>query len=176
MSLALVDSVVNNISSRCVRHVEYTPGQLRDLAGLSKEMFRHWKRVLPALSTGRKHAPCFSAGDVLATTVLHRISESCGARIGRLAGVASGIFDICNRTPWEVLAKRILVLDLSVNRCMIVAESRDIPVDDAVVICSLESRVAALESRLLRSSPSSVHESSAPTTAVRRSGEAQEPT
>ena len=156
--------------------MEYTPGQLRDLVGLSKEAYRHWKRVLPALSTGRQHAPCFSAGDVLATTVLHRISESCGARIGRLAGVASGIFDICNRTPWEVLANRILVLDLAVNRCMIVAESRDIPVDDAVVICSLESRITELQSRLLQSNPSSDHKPLAPTAAVRRSGEAQEPT
>ena len=107
--------------------MEYTPGQLRDLAGLSKEAYRHWKRVLPSLATGKKHAPCFSAGDVLATTVLCRVTESCGARIGQLTGVASRIFDICNRTPWEVLANRILVLNLSVNRCMIVAESKDIP-------------------------------------------------
>ena len=155
--------------------MDYTPGQLRDLAGLSKEAYRHWKRVLPSLATGKKHAPCFSAGDVLATTVLYRITESCGARIGHLAGVASGIFDICNRTPWDVLANRILVLNLSVNRCMIVAESRDIPVDDAVVICSLESRITALQSRLLRSSPPSVHPP--PTsTAARRSREAQEHT
>ena len=155
--------------------MEYTPGQLRDLAGLSKEAYRHWKRVLPALSTGKKHAPCFSAGDVLATTVLCRITESCGARIGQLAGVASRIFDICNRTPWDVLANRILVLSLSVNRCMIVAESKDIPVDGAVVICSLESRITALQSRLLRSGPSSAHEPSA-STGARRSREAQEHT
>ena len=175
MLLALLQSVVDNLPIRC-SHVEFTPGQLRGLAGLSKETFRHWKRVLPALSTGRKHAPCFSAGDVLATTVLHRITESCGARIGHLRGVASGIFDICNRTPWDVLAKRILVVDLSVDRCMTVAESKDIPVYDAVVICSLESRIKVLESRLLRSSPSSVHEPPAPDTADRRSGDAQEQT
>lgn len=156
--------------------MEYTPGQLRDLVGLSKEAFRHWKRVLPALSTGKAHAPCFSAGDVLATTVLYRITERCGARIGQLAGVASGIFDICNRTPWDVLANRILVLDLSVNRCMTVAESRDIPVEDAIVICSLASRITALQSRLLQSSSSSVHKPPPPTAAARRSGGAQEPT
>ena len=156
--------------------MEYPSGQLRDLAGLSKEAYRHWKRVLPALSTGRKRAPCFSAGDVLATTVLYRITESCGARIGQLAGVASGIFDICNRTPWDVLTNRILALNLSVNRCMTVAESRDIPVDDAVVICSLASRITALQSRLLRSNPSSAHQPPTPTAAARQSGEAQEQT
>ena len=156
--------------------MEYTPGQLRDLVGLSKEAFRHWKRVLPALSTGRKHAPCFSAGDVLATTVLHRITESCGARIGRLTGVASGIFDICNRTPWDVLANRILVLNLSVDRCMIVAESRDIPVDDSVVICSLASRITALQSRLLQSDPSSARKPPSPAATVRGSGDVRERT
>lgn len=156
-------------------HVEYTPGQLRELVGLSKETFRHWKRVLPALSTGRRRGPCFSAGDVLATTVLHRITESCGARIGHLKGVASGIFDICNRTPWDVLANRILVLDLSVDRCTVVAESRDISVDDAVVICALESRITALQSRLLSSNPSYADDPRTPA-AARRSGEAQEQT
>ena len=71
---------------------------------------------------------------------------------------------------------RILVLDLSGDRCMIVAESKDIPVDDAAVICSLESRITALERRLLRSNPSSADASPAPTAAVRRSGDAQEQT
>lgn len=83
--------------------------------------------------------------------------------------------DTCNRTRWDVLANRTLVLDFSVDRCMIVAESRDIPVDDAAVICSLESRITALQSRLLSSNPSCADDPPTPA-AARRSGEAQEQT
>ena len=82
--------------------------------------------------------------------------------------------NICNRTPWDVLANRALVLDLSVGRRMIVADSRGISVDDAVVICSLESRIAGLQRHLLRSNLSSAHEPPAPAIAVRRSSKAQE--
>ena len=84
--------------------------------------------------------------------------------------------DTCNRTPWDVLANRILVLGRSVDRCMMVAESGDILVDDAAVICSLESRITALQSRLLSSNPSCADDPPTPAAARRRSGEAQEQT
>ena len=153
--------------------MHYTPGQLRDTVGISKETFRHWKRVLPALSSGRRHAPSFSPGDVLATAVLHRLTETCGVRIGHLADVATGIFDICNQTSWDVLANRILVLDLSKHECLIVAKSNDIPINNAVVLCPLGSLITALQDYLLRSPRSSNHKSLTPATGLRPSRETQ---
>lgn len=131
--------------------MHYTPGQLRHTVGLSKEAFRHWKRVLPAFSGGRGHAPSFSPGDVLASAVLRRLTESCGVRIGHLTDVATRIFDICNQTSWDVLADRILVLDLSEHDCLIVANSDRIPVNNTVVVCPLGPVIKALQDKLLRS-------------------------
>ena len=136
--------------------MHYTPGQLRHTVGLSKEAFRHWKRVLPAFSGRRGHAPSFSPGDVLASAVLRRLTESCGVRIGHLTDVASRIFNICNQTSWDVLADRILVLDLSEHECLIVARSDRIPVNNTVVVCPLGPVIADLQDKFLRSSRSSV--------------------
>jgi hypothetical protein len=136
--------------------MHYTPGQLRQTVGLSKEAFRHWKRVLPAFSGGRGHAPSFSPGDVLASAVLRRLTESCGVRIGHLTDVASKIFEICNQTSWEVLADRILVLDLSEQECLTVRTSDRIPVDSTVVVCPLGPAIAELRDSFLRSSRSHV--------------------
>ena len=145
--------------------MHYTPGQLRHTVGLSKEAFRHWKRVLPAFSGGRGHSPSFSPGDVLASVILRRLTESCGVRIGHLTDVASKIFDICNRTPWDLLADRVLVLDLSECECLILGRSDRIPLNNAVVVCPLGPVVTELQDDLLRSSRSSVRKP--PTPAVR---------
>ena len=135
--------------------MQYTPSQLRQSAGLSKETFRHWRRVVPALSGGRGHAPAFSAGDVLASAVLRRLTECCGVRIGNLTDVAKQVFDICNHTAWDVLSDSVLVLDLSEHICVAVAKSDRIPIDTAVVVCPLGPLVAHLQYDFLRSSPCS---------------------
>lgn len=142
--------------------MQYTPGQLRHTVGLSKEAFRHWRRVLPPFSSGRRHAPSFSPGDVLASAVLRRLTESCGMRIGHLTDVASKIFDICNHTSWDVLADRVLVLDLSQHECLTVAKSDRIPVNNAVVVCPLGPVIADLQDDFLRSSRSPVRKAPPP--------------
>jgi len=143
--------------------VHYTPGQLRDVVGLSKEAFRHWRSILPMLATGRKHAPRFTAGDVLATAVLFRLTRTCGVRIGHLTGVANGVFDVCNQTPWDLLEERVLVLGSSEQECLIVKDSSEIPISDPVLVCPLRSLIAALHHGLLRTSPSSSPPATDPT-------------
>ena len=131
--------------------LHYTPGQLRDTVGLSKETFRHWKRVLPAFSPGRGHAPSFSPGDVLASAILRRVTETCGVRIGYLTDVATKIFDICNQTSWDVLANDILIVDLPSRDCMVLQDPADIPVKNTVVVCPLGPVITAFRDDLLRS-------------------------
>ena len=79
--------------------MRYTPGQLRDAVGLSKEAFRHWKRVLPGFPRAKSQGPVFSPGDVLALAVVRRLTDRCGIRVGQLRVVSRSIFDVCNETP-----------------------------------------------------------------------------
>lgn len=136
----------------CVR-MHYTPGQLREAVGLSREAFRHWRQVLPGFARGSSHGPRFSPGDVLASAVLQCLTQSCGIRIGRLRTVSSGIFDVCNKTPWDVLADRTLVVDLGRQACSIVPSTDRMSGDSPVVVCPLEPVIAMLRDDLVQSSP-----------------------
>ena len=133
--------------------MQYTPGQLRDAVGLSKEAFRHWKRVLPAFPSGRSHGPSFSPGDVLAAAVLRRLTQSCGVRIGHLTDVSNKIFAVCNETPLEALMERVLVVDLGSQRCVTLPKAERIPGDSVVVVCPMGPVVAMLRENLLRPTP-----------------------
>jgi hypothetical protein len=123
--------------------VLYTPGQLRDSVGLSKEAFRHWKRVVPALASGRGHAPSFSPGDVLASAVLRRLTDAAGVRIGHLADISPAIFELCNASSWDVLQYMCLVIDLQQGTC-VAANDLSRPAGDVVVVCALAPLVKAL--------------------------------
>lgn len=133
--------------------MQYTPGQLRDAVGLSKEAFRHWKRVLPAFPDGKSHGPSFSPGDVLASAVLHQLTQSCGVRIGQLKGVSTKIFDVCNKTPWDTLADCVLVVDLATQGCSTVPKTDQFARNNAVVVCPMAPVIALLREHLLRPSP-----------------------
>ena len=132
--------------------MHYTPGQLRDAVGLSKEAFRHWKRVLPGFPSSKRHGPSFSPGDVLASAVLRRLTECCGLRIGQLTVVSRKIFDVCNDTSWEVLAERVLVVDLGSDAGVTLAKRGRIPGDTAVVLCPMAPVIAMLREDLVGSS------------------------
>lgn len=118
--------------------------------GLSKEAFRHWKRVVPALANGRRHAPSFSTGDVLASAVLRQLTDTAGVRIGHLSEIAPAIFDVCNASSWEVLQDQHLVIDLHKHSC-VAAHDMALPVGGLVVVCALAPLVKALQFDLLNS-------------------------
>lgn len=140
-------------------NVRYTPGQLRDTVGLSKEAFRHWKRVVPAFANGRGHAPTFSPGDVLASAVLRKLTDTMGVRIGHLSEIAPAIFQVCNSSSWEGLRGKHLIIDLPQRSCVAVSD----PVltdSDLIVVCTLEPLIKSLQFDLLngqtRAHPNSV--------------------
>lgn len=133
--------------------MRYTPGQLRDAVGLSKEAFRHWKRVLPGFPRGKSQGPVFSPGDVLAFAVVRRLTDRCGIRVGQLRAVSRSIFDVCNETPWEVLAERMIVIDLGREECVTVRKTGRILGDNAAVVCPMAPVIATLRDDLVRSSP-----------------------
>lgn len=136
--------------------MRYTPGQLRGAVGLSKEALRHWKRVLPGSPHGQSHAPTYSPGDVLAFAVLRRLTEVCGVRVGLLRAVSRSVFVVCNETPWEVLAKRTIVVDLERQECATVPQAGPLTGDSAVVVCPMAPVIAMLREALVGASPLSM--------------------
>lgn len=132
----------------------YTPGQLRGTVGLSKEAFRHWKRVVPAFANGRGHAPSFSSGDVLASAILRQLTDIIGVRIGHLSEIAPAIFQVCNASSWDALQNKSLVINLQEHSCVAV-DDHSVPVGELVVVCALAPLVKTLNFDLLNSNAQS---------------------
>ena len=72
--------------------VHYTPGQLRTVARIPVETFRHWKKALPPLRRDRGHSPCFTPGDLVAVAVVRTLSNDLGLRVSEVAKL--GLDDI----------------------------------------------------------------------------------
>jgi len=135
-------------------NVQYTPGQLRDSVGLTKEAFRHWKRLIPAFANGRGHAPCFSLGDVLASAVLRRLTDVGGVRISHLSEVAPAIFEVCNGSALDELRNKSLVIDLEKESCVL-SHDQSLTAGELIFVCALTPLIETLEFDLLNSSVAS---------------------
>jgi hypothetical protein len=97
--------------------VQFTAGQLREAVGVSVEMYRHWKRVLPPFSDRQGYVPTFSIGDLVAARVLRCLTETFGVRAGHLSRLSVDIVRLCNETPWAKLANGDLVIDPTGETC-----------------------------------------------------------
>lgn len=135
--------------------MQLTPGQLRSTIGLSVEAYRHWKRVLPPFAARKGYAPCFSLGDVLAASILHRLTERGGIRVSYLRKVSVEIVSVCNSTPWASLRGRALIVDLVNNVCRIAKDRLDARCEDFVFLCPLDPVLAELREALPRVYPPS---------------------
>ena len=83
--------------------------------------------MLPAFPGGKSHGLSFSPGDVLASAVLHRLTQSCGVPTGQLKDVSTGIFDVYHETRWDILADCVLVVNLANQGCAKVQRQTDFP-------------------------------------------------
>ena len=133
--------------------MNFTSGQICRVLGLSKETFRHWKSVLPPYSDRKGRSACFSPGDLLATAVIHRLTDNCAARVGKLDKLSIKIFDICNDIAWAALEGQMLVVDVKQETCRV---QRNIEANDfynIAIVCPFGPLIRQLQIDLLHSQP-----------------------
>lgn len=133
--------------------MQYTQSQVREAVGLSLETYRHWKRVLPPLSTKGGRAACFSIGDLMAASILHRLTETAGVRVGHLRDVSAAIFEICNKTPWAAMVGMTLSIDLEGRSCSVERAPSSHEGSNLVLSCRLDPILLQLRDALLRGQP-----------------------
>lgn len=88
-----------------------------------------------------------------------------GVRIGHLSKIAPAVFRVCNKSGWEELSDKHLVIDLQAHTCIAVNDSV-LPDADLIVVCALEPLIDSLKSDLLNGQEN-VH---APTSVSRSKG------
>jgi hypothetical protein len=127
----------------------YTPGQLRGAVSIAPETYRHWKKALPPFDRGRGHSPCFSPGDLVAASVIRTLAVGLSVRIGALAPIAGGLFELCNGSPWPVLERTKIVINLLSPSVHLTPELAETVHDQPTMIIPLRAIVAELREQLL---------------------------
>ena len=128
--------------------VRYTPSQLREAVLLPQETYRHWKKVLPPLCRDTRQSPCFTAGDLLAVSIVRTLTRS-SIPVGALTTIAEELFRICNATSWPVLERSTLLLDLPRQRLELQPESEALTFPTLTLVCPLQPLVGHLRNVLL---------------------------
>lgn len=116
---------------------------------MAPETYRHWKKVLSPLRKDKGHSPCFTSGDLIAVSVIQRLSTDLGIRIGALAQIADNLFDLCNMTPWPTLERGKLAVDIPNAKLELRPELSESSGGGILIIIPLRSLIAQLRDQLL---------------------------
>ncbi len=93
--------------------MKLSPGQAREVLGLSQDPYRHWKAALPPLAGRNGYRPCFTLGDLFAMALVKALKDDAGVRVGALHAIAASLFDHCGKHSWAELERSTLVLELA---------------------------------------------------------------
>jgi hypothetical protein len=132
--------------------VQFRQARLRGIIGISVETFRHWKRVLPPFAQPQRVMK-YTLGDLLAASILYRLTDECGIRVGALPAISVTISKICASHTWAALERKSLVINMADATCRL--DSADaIPSQQTVsVVCPLSPVISALRETFVRMRP-----------------------
>lgn len=75
--------------------IQFTGEQARGFADISAEAWRHWRKVVPALGAKRGKKARFSAGELVALSVIATVVRSFDVGVGSLAAQWDEFLRLC---------------------------------------------------------------------------------
>ena len=127
----------------------FTTGQLRSAFNLSKQQWRSYRESIPPLAKDHGRAACFTAADILAAGVVHRVNTSLLVPLSAFTSVAAPLFELCATRPWPHLERSNLLIDLEANKVELSDGERRITPASVVLLVKLAPLVAELRQHLL---------------------------
>jgi hypothetical protein len=127
----------------------FTTGQLRSSFQLTKQQWRSYREALPPLAKDRGRAASFTAADLLATSVVHKVTVRLAMPLSSFTPVASAIFSLFNESPWPQVERSSLVLDFAQARIELANSGRRAVDVEIAVMVDLAPLVAELRQHLL---------------------------
>jgi hypothetical protein len=128
--------------------VLFTTGQLRSAFDLSKQQWRSYRDALPPLATDQGRAACFTAADLLATSVVHRACRALSAPLSTFTPVAHPLFELLAACPWPQLERSRVLIELESGRVQLIVDERQVGTA-IVLIIELAPLMAELRQHLL---------------------------
>ena len=133
--------------------MRYTPGQVRQIVGVSQETLRHWRSVLGSLDGVRGAAPSFRPGQVLGLAVVRWIIEEVGLSVGALKGAEQQIFEVCGSEQWGQLARGYLLVKPVENEARFVADVSEDMIGRGALLVPFAPILAGIREALFNVSP-----------------------
>jgi hypothetical protein len=140
-----------NTNLKWIKPLNLTPGQVREIIGLSQDTFQHWRKTLSPLQSKNGYTACFTPGDLVAISVVHAVCEGAGVRVGALKEMAPSLFELCNSSAWTTLERSRFVFDMSRKSLHLSLESK-IEMSDILLMVACGPIVTSLRSHLLTES------------------------
>lgn len=131
----------------------FTTGQLRAAFGLSKQQWRGYREALPPLAKDQGRAACFSASDLLATSVVRQASGVLSVPLGVFTAVAPPMFDLLASCPWPQLERSELLIDFASAHVELIDHERRKNGVAVALIVGLEPLASKLRQQLIAETP-----------------------
>lgn len=127
--------------------IRYTPGQLCDVMGLSKDTWRYWRQEIAWLSKprGRPRA-CYGPGELLAVAVLKQL-HGLGVPISRLIEIAESLHEHCRSSGWPQLERTSAIVELGVGKVGYLTNIQPLP-EGPLLVLPLGPIIASLREHL----------------------------
>ena len=117
--------------------------------GLTKQQWRTYRKALGYLDSGPGHAPCFSAGQLLATRAAQLVAEHLQAPLAILSPLSGQLFSVCESAPWPQLERSKIVIDLCGNAVELLLVEQMPGRGPITVIVELRPLIVGLREKLL---------------------------
>lgn len=127
----------------------FTTGQMRSAFQLSKQQWRSYREALPPLAKEGGRAPCFTAADLLATSVVNRVSGTLAMPLGSFTPVAEPMFALLGSSPWPQVERSSLVLDFARSEVELADPEQRLIVAPITLMVELAPLVSHLRQHLL---------------------------
>ena len=139
------------------------------LLDLTKQQWRTLKKAFPQLETGRGHAACLRAGDLLAAAVAKQVTDRLQMPLSTLTPLADQLFAVCGSAPWPQLERSRLTLMLDPPGVRL---GRVEKIEASGIVLELELRptIASLREKLLDVDPEEQRQLAFPPLVARRGG------
>lgn len=114
--------------------MQYTQSQVRNAIGAGEQTMRYWKRVLPFLKKKSGKSALFSAGEMLALSVINQLVQAHKMDISVIGPISDDLFSICSRPLLFSRHHTLLWIDLKSNETSLVTNLEDLPTDRMYVV------------------------------------------
>ena len=126
--------------------MRFTPAQVTNLAGITAETLRYWKKAMPSLACKRGHTPCYTRAEIVGLIVIRHLTRDFKMDVSVLAPQSDTLFKLCS-FQWALTSRRVLRVACD-GRITSPETGSEMDFAEAVIVFPLDRAVQELDDRL----------------------------